>query len=58
MYEKGGVIKHTKAPALVIVELFCEKIECVTKLKRVKYFITDYNNSLNVGNMVQNITIT
>ena len=46
VYEKGGEIKHVKAPAINKVELLdLWKMDLVTMWNRVKYFITDCSTS-------------
>ena len=46
VYEKGGVIKHVKAPAINKVDLLDgEKMDLVTMGNRVKYFITNCSTS-------------
>ena len=46
VYEKGGVIKHVKAPAINKIDLLnlC-KMDLVTMWNRVKYFITNFSTS-------------
>ena len=46
LYEKGGVMKYVKAPAINKVDLLdLWKKDLVTKWKRVKYFITNCSTS-------------